>query len=149
MSEEEKHAIWYFSEAYDEEDEKQWKVIENLIEKQQGQLEEKTYLYNKLETESKWLIEKQQKEIEELKTITNGYNSYNVDNMNGYNIIIADSEYFAYGTFVNNYISKDKIREVLEKERKKQKERVDISLALHSQYISLIDKIKKQLLEED
>ena len=149
MSEEEKHAIWYFSEAYDEEDEKQWKVIENLIEKQQGQLEEKTYLYNKLETESKWLIEKQQKEIEELKTITNGYNSYNVDNMNGYNIIIADSEYFANGTFVNNYISKDKIREVLEKERKKQKERVDISLALHSQYISLIDKIKKQLLEED
>ena len=124
MSEEEKHAIWYFSEAYDEEDEKQWKVIENLIEKQQ-------------------------KEIEELKTITNGYNSYNVDNMNGYNIIIADSEYFANGTFVNNYISKDKIREVLEKERKKQKERVDISLALHSQYISLIDKIKKQLLEED
>ena len=50
--------------------------------------------------------------------------------------------------FENNYISKDKIREVLEKERKKQKERDDISLALHSQYISLIDKIKKQLLEE-
>jgi len=46
------------------------------------------------------------------------------------------------------YISKDKIKEVLEKERKKQKERDDISLALHSQYISLIDKIKKQLLEE-
>lgn len=56
------------------------------------------------------LVEKQKKEIEELKTITNSYNSYNVDNMNGYNIIIADSEYFANGTFVNNYISKDKIK---------------------------------------
>lgn len=41
MSEEEKKAIWYFSEVLTyEEDKEQWKVIENLIEKQQKEIKE-------------------------------------------------------------------------------------------------------------
>ena len=74
--------------------------------------------YDKTEDAIKGLLDlynKQKEEIEELKTITNSYNSYNVDNMNGHNIIIADSEYFANGTFVEKYISKDKIRNLLPK----------------------------------
>ena len=45
---------------------KKEKAIQGLLDlynKTKNQLEEKTYLYNKLETESKYLIEKQQKEI--------------------------------------------------------------------------------------
>lgn len=54
------------------------------------------------------------KEIEELKLITNGYDSYLGENMGGYKMIIADSKYFLNGTFVEKYVSKDKIREIIE-----------------------------------
>ena len=96
------------------------------------------------------LIEKQQKEIEELKTITNAYSSYNVDNMNGYNIIIADSEYFANGTFVNNYISKDKIKEILDLAYKDKYEMVKLpnnDFICVSDCANLLDYLK-ELLED-
>lgn len=62
------------------------------------------------------LIEKQQKEIKDLKekneiltNITYLYNSYEVNNEN--KIIVADKEYFDSGLFVKRYISKDKVKE--------------------------------------
>ena len=55
------------------------------------------------------LIEKQQKEIEELKQITSLYNSYEVPAER--KIVIADSEFFVKGFFKKNFIAKDKIRE--------------------------------------
>ena len=73
-----------------------------------------------LADKNKWIVEllneteQQQKEIKELKKITKAYNSYIGGNMPiSSTIIIADSEYFMNGTFVNNYISKDKIKENL------------------------------------
>ena len=57
-------------------------------------------------------IEKQQKEIEDLKTITREYEAYKCEE--GDNIVIASKKYFIDGffeDFLNNYISKDKIRE--------------------------------------
>ena len=86
MNKEEKEAIEYLKEICDDyvrffeeehakkcEDYKRSKTLIDLIDKQQKeieklqrQLEEKTYLYNKLNTESHYLVDKQQKEIEEL-----------------------------------------------------------------------------------
>lgn len=59
------------------------------------------------------LYNKQKEEIKELKLITNGYDSYLGENMGGYKIIIADSKYFLNGTFVEKYISKDKIKDII------------------------------------
>ena len=61
------------------------------------------------------LIEKQQKEIEDLKTITREYEAYELGE--GNKIMIASKEWFADGFFKNflsNYISKDKIKEKIE-----------------------------------
>lgn len=57
------------------------------------------------------LVDKQQEEIKELKLITNTYDSYVGKDMNHTKIIIADSNYFVNGTFIEKYISKDKIRD--------------------------------------
>lgn len=61
------------------------------------------------------IIEKQHKEIEELKTITRAYNSYICDDVN-FKFLIADARYFFYdgGYFVDRFISKDKIKEKIE-----------------------------------
>ena len=55
---------------------------------------------------------KQQEEIEQLKKITNSYDSF-IGNMPNKDttIIIADKEYFDNGYFIEKYISKDKIIE--------------------------------------
>lgn len=55
---------------------------------------------------------KQQEEIEQLKKITNSYDSF-IGNMSNKDttIIIADKEYFDNGYFIEKYISKDKIIE--------------------------------------
>ncbi len=61
------------------------------------------------------LISKQQKEIEELKTITREYESYKCSEDN--KIVVASKEYFLNGYFKNflsDYISKNKIKEKLE-----------------------------------
>lgn len=75
------------------------------------------YTEDKLEEAIEGLLDlynKQKEEIKELKLITNGYNSYLGENMGGYKIIIADSKYFLNGTFVEKYISKTKIKEILD-----------------------------------
>lgn len=61
------------------------------------------------------LIEKLQKENEELRAITNGYNSLKKDSeaFGGIPLIIADEKYFNEGIFTTNFIPKDKIRELL------------------------------------
>ena len=65
------------------------------------------------------IIEKQQKEIEELKEITKTYNSYIGEKIPlNSKIIIADREYFMNGTFVNNYVNKNKIRKEIEETEK-------------------------------
>lgn len=57
-------------------------------------------------------INELKKEIEELKGITKTYDSYIGEKMPlNSKIIIADREYFMNGTFVNKFISKDKIRD--------------------------------------
>lgn len=94
------------------------------------------------------LYNKQKEKIKELKLITNGYESYLGENMSGCKIIIADSEYFLNGTFVEKYISKDKITEKIKK-----LERVKEEYLKRHQFIDLdriLYKIEvlKELLEE-
>ena len=56
---------------------------------------------------------KLQKELEEIKVITNAYDSFyaNTDNK----IVLADKEYFDSGFFIKKYILKDKIKERISK----------------------------------
>ena len=49
------------------------KILLDYITNLQNQLEEKTYLYNKLDTESKYVITNLQKEYEDLKELENDY----------------------------------------------------------------------------
>lgn len=66
------------------------------------------------------LVDKQRKEIEELKAITRTYEAYNCREDN--KIVIASKEYFINGffrDFLNDYISKDKIKEKIEEYKKK------------------------------
>ena len=58
------------------------------------------------------LIEKQQKEIENLKKITQTYDSFPKYNMKD-NILLASPDYFQNGTFVKKFIPKEAIRESL------------------------------------
>ena len=67
------------------------------------------------------LIEKQSKEIEELKNITRSYDSF----LGAEKIVIADKKFFINGYFKENFVSKDKIKakiEELEKEKNIPKE---------------------------
>lgn len=56
------------------------------------------------------LIEKQQKEIEELKNITKSYDSFLGDEK----IVIADKKFFINGYFKENFVRKDKIKSKIE-----------------------------------
>lgn len=56
------------------------------------------------------LIDKQSKEIEELKNITKSYDSF----LGTEKIVIADKKFFVNGYFRENYISKDKIKAKIE-----------------------------------
>lgn len=56
------------------------------------------------------LIEKQQKEIEELKNITKSYDSFLGDEK----IVIADKKFFVNGYFQENFVRKDKIKAEIE-----------------------------------
>lgn len=106
MNEEEKEAIktiksfknmkWY-NHAFD-------KGVEILTEEERREID---IVIN--------LIEKQQKEIEDLKAITREYESYKVGE--GNNIVIASKNWFVDGFFeeyLNKYISKDEIKEKIE-----------------------------------
>ena len=68
--------------------------------------------YNKKETINIILnlIEKQSKEIEELKNITKSYDSF----LGTEKIVIADKNFFVNGYFRENYVSKDKIKSKIE-----------------------------------
>ena len=52
------------------------------------------------------LIEKQYKEIEELKNITKSYDSF----LGAEKIVIADKKFFVNGYFQENFVRKDKIK---------------------------------------
>ena len=56
------------------------------------------------------LIEKQQKEIEELKNITKSYDSF----LGHEKIVIADKKFFCNGYFQENFVRKDKIKAKIE-----------------------------------
>ena len=55
-------------------------------------------------------IEKQSKEIEELKNITKSYDSFLGDEK----IVIADKKFFVNGYFQKNFVRKDKIKAKIE-----------------------------------
>lgn len=118
----------------------------NRYEQFQKHIEE---LRNK-NTELRDKLNEKQEEIKELKLITNGYDSYLGENMGGYKIIIADSKYFMNGTFVNKFISKDKIKEILELAYKDNYEMVKLpnnNFMCVSDCEDLLDYLK-ELLEE-
>lgn len=52
------------------------RLLLSLINKHENQLEEKTYLYNKLDTESKHLVEKQYQKIKDLENELKRSNDY-------------------------------------------------------------------------
>ena len=56
------------------------------------------------------LIEKQQKEIEELKNITKSYDSF----LGNEKIVIADKKFFVNGYFQENFVRKEKIKAKIE-----------------------------------
>lgn len=58
----------------------------------------------------KKVIEKQYKEIEELKNITKSYDSFLGDEK----IVIADKKFFVNGYFQENFVRKDKIKAKIE-----------------------------------
>ena len=61
------------------------------------------------------LIKKQQKEIEDLKEITQNYNAIGGETFGDDRIIVCSMKYFYDGYFKKNYITKDKIREKIKK----------------------------------
>lgn len=62
------------------------------------------------------LIKKLQKEIEDLKAVTRTYEAYKIGDDN--KIVIASKEWFNNGCFEENYISKDKIKELIQNHEK-------------------------------
>ena len=69
-----------------------------------------TYLEKEMLINLLNLIEKQYKEIEELKNITKSYNSFLGDEK----IVIADKKFFVKGYFQENFVRKDKIKAKIE-----------------------------------
>jgi hypothetical protein len=57
------------------------------------------------------LVKKQQNKLEYLKTLTREYEAYKLGE--GDNILIASKEWFNDGYFEENFISKDKIRDII------------------------------------
>jgi urocanate hydratase len=71
------------------------------------------------------MLDKQQKEIKELKDITRAYDGMQGIMPEGHPIVIADKEYFDSGRFTEKYISKDKIREKIKELEEKSKDSVN------------------------
>lgn len=69
-----------------------------------------TYLEKEMLINLLNLIEKQSKEIEELKNITKSYDSFLGDEK----IVIADKKFFVNGYFQENFVRKDKIKAKIE-----------------------------------
>lgn len=114
LSEEEKKAIKYFYNLRATIDESNMLFDEDINVKCGNEtIKQITLVLN--------LIEKQQKEIEELKNITKSYDSFLGDEK----IVIADKKFFVNGYFQENFVRKDKIKakiEELDEEIKVKKE---------------------------
>ena len=103
MSEEEKEAVKYFYNLRATIDESNILFDEDIIVKcGKETIKQITTVLN--------LIEKQQKEIEELKNITKSYDSFLGDEK----IVIADKKFFVNDYFQENFVRKDKIKAKIE-----------------------------------
>lgn len=89
------------------------------------------------------IIEKLQKEIEDLKTITREYDAYELGE--GNKIMIASKEWFNNGYFKEHYISKDKIKEKIEDLRQYEKEIEDEKDFEYYATLRIINVLKKLL----
>lgn len=125
MSEEEKKAIDFIKE-----------VIELWLDKDKSYVFGTDYEKENLKTILN-LIEKQQKEIEDLKAITQNYNAIGGETFGDDIIIVCSMKYFDDGYFKKNYIFKEKIRELIENNQD------DIDYSIHD-----IIKDLKELLGE-
>lgn len=99
---------------YTEEEKKAIKEIENFIfEVRNFGITSKDSLYVKYSEFLLKLVEKQQKEIEELKGITQSYNSFvaQVSIPKNQIVVVGDKRYFDCGYFIERYIPKGVIRE--------------------------------------
>ena len=80
------------------------------------------------------LIDKQSKEIEELKNITKSYDSF----LGSEKIVIADKKFFVNGYFQENFISKDKIKakiEIRKEEKENCKDSIEENYLLREIYV--------------
>lgn len=89
------------------------------------------------------LIEKQQKEIEELKNITKSYDSFLGDEK----IVIADKKFFVNGYFQENFVRKDKIKAEIEELKEDNKKKSIVIIEYQDLYEKLVDKIKAEIEE--
>lgn len=99
LSDEEKKAIKYFYNLRATIDESNMLFDEDINET----IKQITLVLN--------LIEKQQKEIEELKNITKSYDSF----LGTEKIVIADKNFFVNGYFQENFVRKDKIKDIIDR----------------------------------
>ena len=103
LSDEEKKAIKYFYNLRSTIDESNMLFDEDINVKCGNEtIKQITLVLN--------LIEKQQKEIEELKNITKSYDSFLGDEK----IVIVDKKFFVNGYFQENFVRKDKIKAKIE-----------------------------------
>lgn len=91
------------------------------------------------------LIEKQYKEIEELKNITKSYDSFLGDEK----IVIADKKFFVNGYFQENFVRKDKIKAEIEELKEDNKKKSIVIIEYQDLYEKLVDKIKAKIEELD
>lgn len=102
LSDEEKKAIKYFYNVRATIDESNMLFDKDNVKCGNETIKQITLVLN--------LIEKQQKEIEELKNITKSYDSFLGDEK----IVIADKKFFVNGYFQENFVRKDKIKAKIE-----------------------------------
>ena len=100
------------------------------------------------------LINKQQKEIEYLKAITQNYNVIGGETFGDDRIIVCSMKYFYNGYFKKNYIFKDKIREKIKEYQEKAedvKQKYKGVYAYKDDYLEALAKIEgyQELLEEN
>ena len=87
------------------------------------------------------IIEIQQKEIEDLKEITQNYNAIGGETFGDDRIIVCSMKYFDDGYFKKNYITKDKIREKIGEIKAKT---IGASTGIYATQIDILE----ELLEE-
>ena len=129
---------------YTEEEKKAIKEIENfLFEVRNFGITSKDSLYVKYSEFLLKLVEKQQKEIEELKGITQSYNSFvaQVSIPKNQIVVVGDKRYFDCGYFIERYIPKEVIREKI-------KELQNYNNNLDDEMIICTNIMKMQVLDE-